>query len=95
MKYTLDQNEKAFLKALRAVDPDGEFWTAHWAPGLDLEAHGASPVGASYEGSYAVMKNLASRGFLDKESRMNHHTGVCLNDKGKEALQELNKDQKT
>lgn len=83
----LDNNERAFLLALQEVDPKGEYWTAHWAPGLKLEDHGADLIASTYNGSYQVMKRLASRKLVDKEGRMSNMTGVCLNDKGRAALE--------
>lgn len=88
MAKTLDQNEAAYLAALEQADPQAENWLTHYASGLNLGAHGADTVACSYEGSYSVMKNLIRRGLVDRDQdgRLNHHTGVAINDAGREAL---------
>lgn len=85
-RIALDRDELAGLRALSEADPKGEYWTAHWASGLDFEGHGASLIGATYEGSYSIWKQLKKRKLVDAEGRMTHMTGVALNDKGREAL---------
>lgn len=85
-KVSLDNNEEAFLRALHEADPKAEHWTAHWAAGLNLEKHGADAIGATYNGSYSVMKRLKQRKLVDAEGRMSHNTGVAINDKGREAI---------
>lgn len=86
-RLTLDDNQAAFLAALEEQDPEAENWTAHWGVAR-LSVLGADPIGASYEGSYSVMKELIRRKLVDREQegRLSHETGVVLNDTGREAL---------
>lgn len=89
MAKALDKNQAAFLAALQESDPDAQHWTAHWGV-QNLGGNGADAVGCSYEGSYSVMKELIRRGLVDREEngRLNHETGVAINDAGREALAE-------
>jgi hypothetical protein len=87
MAKTLDDNERAYLRALEEVDPGRESWVTCYASGFDLAKHGADPVAAGITGRYQVMKRLVQRGLVDKEpGRMSKDTGVGISDEGREAL---------
>lgn len=86
---TLDKNERAALNALNAVDPQAENWSAPWATGIDLEAHGADAIACTLQGSKVVFARLARRGLLDGEPGVRGHMrGYSMNDKGRQALRD-------
>lgn len=95
MAKRLDDNEAAFLLALREQDPEGEYWIAAWRLMGDAGARGADTIASETpEGAFSVMKRLYSRKLVDKQPGRSTklHNGYAINAAGKEALEKLHEE---
>lgn len=89
MAVSLDDNERAYLKALMELDPEGEYALNSWAPDLIAKARelGADEVATTHTGSQSVCRRLRQRKLVDAQGR-GDAAGYWVNDKGKEAIAE-------
>jgi hypothetical protein len=83
----LDDNERAVLEALYAIDPAADSWIAAYATGLDPAAHGADAIASTMQGTMAVLRRLCQRKLVDGEpGERGLHRGYALNAKGLGAI---------
>ncbi len=80
----LDDNERAYLTAYAAVDP--EMWATPWSLTVQAKEHGADVVACSFNGAVAVGRRLGQRKLLDGNDERGKWRGYSITDKGKEAL---------
>jgi hypothetical protein len=87
-KIDLDNNERAFLRAYAASDPDSTNWTCPWVSEITerATAHGADGIATTATGAMSVARRLTQRKLLEGDSDRGIHRGYSLTDKGRAAL---------
>lgn len=86
MPVSLDANERAYLAAYLAEDPDAEAWIAPWSLTVQANGHGADTIACTFDGAVQVGRRLCQRKLLEGNGDRGKWRGYSITDKGKAAL---------